>query len=52
MRQDFTVKFKWTRELMDIRKQEKIFFSVKDYLKAEEFKRRGDRMEEEERINS
>lgn len=45
VRADFSVKFKLSRELLDLRKQEKIFFSVKDYHKAEEFKRRADRLE-------
>ena len=45
MKQDFTVKFKWSRDLMDLRKQEKIFFSVRDYQKAEDCKRRADSME-------
>ena len=30
---------------MDIRKQEKIYFSVKDYEKADEHKRKGDMLE-------
>ena len=42
---EFTIKFKWTRELLDLRKQEKIHFSVKDYINAEECKRRADFME-------
>lgn len=45
VKQDFTVKFKWSRDLMDLRKQEKIFFSVRDYQKAEDCKRRADSME-------
>jgi hypothetical protein len=34
---------------MDLRKQEKIYFSVKDYEKAEDFKRKADRLETVER---
>lgn len=37
---------------MDLRKQEKIFFSVRDYQKAEECKRKADRMEKQERVQS
>jgi hypothetical protein len=48
----FKVKFKWSRELMECRKQEKVYFSLKDYAKAEEMKRRGERMEREERKQS
>lgn len=42
---DFKLKFKWSRELMDLRRQEKTYFQVKDYNMAEEFKRRADRLE-------
>lgn len=52
VKSEFTVKFKWSRELIDLRKQEKIFFSVKDYEKAEEMKRKADRLEDIEREQS
>jgi hypothetical protein len=34
---------------MELRKQEKIFFSIRDYQKAEECKRRADKQETYER---
>lgn len=34
----------WSRTLLDMRHQEKIFFSVKDYEKAELFRLRADRL--------
>jgi hypothetical protein len=43
---EFKVKFKWSRELLDIRRAEKTYFQVKDYNKAEEFKRKADKLEE------
>jgi hypothetical protein len=43
--QQFKVKFKWSRELMDLRKQEKIYFSIRDYQKAEDCKRKADKVE-------
>jgi hypothetical protein len=33
---------------MEMRRIEKTYFSVKDYAKAEEFKRKADRLEQEE----
>jgi hypothetical protein len=33
---------------MEIRRAEKTYFQVKDYSKAEEFKRKGDKLEEQE----
>jgi hypothetical protein len=45
----FTLKYKLSKELMDMRKQEKIFFSLKDYDKAEQMRRLCDRMEAKER---
>lgn len=41
VKNEFKVKFKWSRELMDLRKQEKIMFSVKDYEKAEELRQKA-----------
>ena len=46
VRAEYNVKFKWSKELMDLKKQEKIHFSVKDYQKAEECRRQGDRLEQ------
>lgn len=31
VKKEFTIKFKWSRDLIDLRKQEKIYFTVKDY---------------------
>lgn len=47
--EQFKVRFKWSRELMDMRKQERTYFSIRDYAKAEELKKKGDRKEGEER---
>ena len=52
VRSEFTVKFKWSRELMDLRRQERVMFSVKDYEGAEENKAKGDKMEAKERGES
>jgi len=43
------VKFKCSRELLDLRKQEKTYFSIKDYDKAEKLKKIADKMEAKER---
>ena len=37
------VKSKWSKELLDLRRQEKIYFSVKDYDKAEQTRLKADR---------
>jgi hypothetical protein len=36
------LKTRWSQQLMELRRQEKIFFSVKDYEKAEEYRRMAD----------
>ena len=33
--QEAAVKNRWSKELLELRRQEKVFFSVKDYDKAE-----------------
>ena len=50
--QQFTVKFKWSRELMELRKQEKIFFSIRDYQRAEDCRLKADKQESFERQQS
>ena len=42
---EFKIKYKWSKELMENRRIEKTYFLVKDYAKAEEFKRKADKME-------
>ena len=42
---------RWPKDIIDTRKQEKIFHSVKDYDKAEAAKRFADQLEEIEREN-
>jgi hypothetical protein len=39
----------WSKELRDLRRQEKVFFSVKDYERAEQLRIRGDKLEARER---
>lgn len=34
----YSIKTRWSKELMELRKQEKTFFSLKNYAKAEELK--------------
>jgi hypothetical protein len=43
------IKNHWSRELLDLRSQEKIFFSVKEYEKAEACRVRAEQMEAQER---
>ena len=45
-----SVKTKWSSQLLEMRRQEKIFFSVKDYEKAEQYRQAADGMEAEERM--
>lgn len=45
-----SVKTRWSSQLMELRRQEKIFFSVKDYEKAEQYRQAADHMESEERF--
>jgi|LauGreDrversion4_2_1035121.scaffolds.fasta_scaffold120559_1 hypothetical protein len=47
--QEHSVKNHWSTQLMDIRRQEKIFFSVKEYEKAEACKFKADKLELQER---
>jgi hypothetical protein len=49
---DFRLKFKWSRELLEVRRAEKTYFQVKDYSKAEEYKRKADQMEDQELLES
>ena len=44
-----TAKAHWSRELLDLRHQEKIFFAVKDYEKAEHCRVQADQFEAFER---
>ena len=39
----------WSRELLELRRQERIFFSVKEYDRAEQIKLKADRLEARER---
>ena len=39
------VKTRWSQQLMELRRQEKIYFSVKDYEKAEEYRQAADKLE-------
>jgi hypothetical protein len=43
------VKYTFSKELMDIRSMEKKFRQLKDYEKAEEWRREGEVMEKQER---
>lgn len=45
----FKVKSKCSKELLEYKKQEKIFFSIKDYDKAEHFRNLANAKEKEER---
>jgi hypothetical protein len=42
VRREATNKQKFSTDLLDIRKQEKVFFTLKEYQKAEKLKKRGD----------
>ena len=42
-------KNKLSKELMEMRKQEKIYFSIKDYDKAEQTRRKANKLEMMER---
>jgi hypothetical protein len=42
VRREATNKQKFSIDLLDIRKQEKVFFTLKEYQKAEKLKKRGD----------
>lgn len=44
------VKTRWSSTLMELRRQEKTFFSVKDYEKAEYYRQQADALEAEERV--
>jgi len=46
------VKYKFSTKIRDLRKQEKIYFSVKDYDKAEFIKKHIDKLEAKERLGS
>lgn len=48
MKKQFQIKHKYTKDLLDLRKQEKIFFSLRDYEKAEEYRRKADKLEKQE----
>lgn len=43
------VKFKLSRELLDMKKQEKIYFSVKDYDMADSLRKQAEKLETQER---
>lgn len=43
------VKYNFSKDLMDLRAMEKKMFSLKEYEKAENYKRQADRMEKDER---
>ena len=52
MRNNFKIKHKFSKELMDMRKQEKIFFSVKNYDQAEKMRIQADFMEHKEKADA
>lgn len=52
VKSSFKITYKFSKELMDMRKQEKIFFSLKDYDKAEAIRRLADKQEQRERAAS
>jgi hypothetical protein len=43
-----SIKIKWSSQLMEMRRQEKILFSVKEYEKAEQYRQAADAMEADE----
>lgn len=45
---DTTLRARWSRELLELRRQEKIYFSVKDYEKAESTRVRADTLQARE----
>ena len=47
-----SVKTRWSSQLMELRRQEKIFFSVKDYEKAESYRQAADALEAQERMSN
>ena len=49
IRNENVIKIKLSRELLDLRKQEKIYFSVKDYDKADLIRKQAAKMETLER---
>eukprot|EP00350_Pseudokeronopsis_sp_OXSARD2_P010806 CAMPEP_0170546576 /NCGR_PEP_ID=MMETSP0211-20121228/4933_1 /TAXON_ID=311385 /ORGANISM="Pseudokeronopsis sp., Strain OXSARD2" /LENGTH=246 /DNA_ID=CAMNT_0010851111 /DNA_START=245 /DNA_END=988 /DNA_ORIENTATION=+ len=49
VRNNFKIKHKLSKELMDMRKQEKIFFSVKNYDQAERLRIKADFLEQKEK---
>ena len=52
VRSNFQVKMRFSKDLIELRKQEKIYFSVKDYDKAEMCRQRADWMEHKEKAES
>ena len=49
---EWQAKLKWSRELMELRRQEKVFFTVKEYEKAEKCRLHAERLEVIEREES
>jgi hypothetical protein len=45
----FNVKYTFSKDLMEIKSQEKKFFALKEYSKADKLKTMGERLEQEER---
>ena len=52
MMANYPLKYTYSKELMDLRSMEKKMFTLKEYIKAETFKKQADKMEQEERAKT